>query len=421
MKPQTHPQSLTWLALLLVSLVVNAGLTGRLLTRGAASGDGRTPVHGERAHGFKAGEQTGKEQDPLQPSDRATSRRAALGNSGAAPIGDAPPVEIAVTNAFSWEMVRSTNFGTYATNLQAIGCPPGVVTDIIVSEVNQAFARDRHALYARVHREFWDLITTSEKGAFEHLDPEVRELNDKRKSLLEEVLGSKWEAPYEEADRRGRAEPLAFLPEDKRQQVVSLGEEFARRRAEAARGTSQDPTLRQRRMEALDREQVEARRRLLSAEEEKEYAVRQQRGAQWAQAQPGFTATEEEFHALAELRTQIPEKDTNQFNLQAKALLGEDRFAALERGQENRFREIHNALADRGWPEEAAVSAYELRRQAEQVAAQLQARTDLSPTERDAALANLRVHTRQAATESLGAEACQQLQRRGWTWLAEPN
>ena len=120
------------------------------------------------------------------------------------------------------------------------------------------------------------------------------------------------------------------------------------------------------------------------------------------------------------MRAQVPEKDTNQFSLQARALLGEERFAELQRGQEDRFREIHNALADRGWPEETVIRAYELRRQTEQAVAQLQARSNLAASERDAALAHLRAEACQAVTEALGSEACRQLQRRGWSWLEEP-
>ena len=210
---------------------------------------------------------------------------------------------------------------------------------------------------------------------------------------------------------------LSFLTEEKQRRWSELDEHFNQRqrdiyqksRANAAEQTAQ--------LEAIAKERDKARRQLLTPEELKEYTTRTTPQAGWAQNLDGFEATEEEYRALNQLHATTPTNQMSQFNAQAQALLGEERFAVFQRGQDQRFAEIL-ALAERcQLPTNTVELLYQQRLIAEQQRVQVLSNPALSAEEKRALLLVIQSETRQQLFSVLGETAGQAYLRHNGKWL----
>jgi hypothetical protein len=125
--------------------------------------------------------------------------RSAKSRSMAATDGAEPAVSNVVvrTNVivrrqfFSWKEVESSDYPTYVANLRDIGCPEQTIRDIIIADVNGLYSRKR-AEFITPEQQWWRSEPDSEvaqAAAFRG-----RELEDERRSLLNRLLGTNWEA-----------------------------------------------------------------------------------------------------------------------------------------------------------------------------------------------------------------------------------
>ena len=333
------------------------------------------------------------------------------------------PAVISAPAAFDWSQVASTNLAQYATNLLAIECPREIIGQIILTVVNEDFARRRHAIFAPIHAQFWELMVQPEyfKGNAEYDDTGHRsnELRAERSEQLKAVLGADWQ--------RG-AEPsrlpvyyyqptLNFLPEEKQRQWSQLDEDFNQRQQDIYQKMRGNDAEQKAQLEATMKEHEEARRKLLTDGEFQEYTARTASQSGWAQNLPGFEASEAEYRALNQLRVTSPANQASQVNAQAKAFLGEERFVAFQRGQDQRFAELL-ALAGRCQiPAPTAELIYQQRVSAEQQCALLRSNPALSAEDRRPLLLAIQSETRQQVLGTLGQTAGEAYLRLHGNWL----
>ena len=256
-----------------------------------------------------------------------------------------PPVVLSVPAAFDWSQVASTNLAQYAANLRAIECPKEIIREVILAVVNEDFVRRRHAIFEPIHAQFWELMAQPEhftQDYKENTDYRGKQLRTERDHQLEAVLGANWQrcagpSPLPVYDYQPT---LNFLPEAKRRRWSELDESFNQRQQDIYQKTRGNAAEQRAQLEAIAKERDEARHQLLTPGELQGYATRTSPQAGWAQNLAGFEATEEEYRALNQLRATTPTNLMSQFNAQAQALLGEERFTAFQRGQDQRFAEI---------------------------------------------------------------------------------
>ena len=130
-----------------------------------------------------------------------------------------------VSERFVWSRVETDDYKQYIANLRAIQCPEATIRDIIITDVLKTYAGKTAALQAPRLREFWK--TESQwPGGDREFYRNNRELEKEKRALLAELLGADVEKDLRQIrgipDWRGRS--MAYLPEEKRDDVVALEE-----------------------------------------------------------------------------------------------------------------------------------------------------------------------------------------------------
>jgi hypothetical protein len=333
-----------------------------------------------------------------------------------------PPVVLSLPAAFDWSQVASTNLAQYAANLREIECPKEIIREVILAVVNEDFVRRRHAIFERIHAQFWELMAQPEhfkQDGDENTEDRSKQLRTTRDHELEAALGTNWQrdagpSPLTVYDYQPT---LSFLPEEKRRRWSELDENFNQRQQDICQQTRGNAAEQRAQLEAITKERDKARRQLLTPEELQEYATRTSPQAGWAQNLAGFEATEEEYRALNQLRATTPTNLMSQFNAQAQALLGEERFAIFQRGQDQRFAELLSLAGRCQLPTNTVELLYQQRVIAEQQRAQVLSNPALSAEEKRALLLVVQSETRQQLFSVLGETAGQAYLRHHGNWL----
>ena len=101
---------------------------------------------------------------------------------------DATTVARGVTAAppFLWNQIESADYRQYVANLRAVGCPEQIIRDIVVADLNQAFAARFAAIWIPEVREYWQ----KSQGGQPNLQQEKQllALDREKAELLRELL-----------------------------------------------------------------------------------------------------------------------------------------------------------------------------------------------------------------------------------------
>jgi hypothetical protein len=359
--------------------------------------------------------------------------------------------------AFSWTQLTSTDFKVYRDRLRAIGCPEETVRDIILAEINEKFRPRRAEIVAGVQGRFWE-ISAKGKDALKEWEIPLKQLDEERQALIEEVLGTSLEDEQLTRQRqtRSREKRYAWLPAEKQGQLVELELESQKRTqavwAEIRKRQNAEPTeADNQKFKALEDELMAARQKLLSPEEFLEYRLRDSSAGNWANRLPGFETTETEWRAVAQLKLEhqealqkmAPELDEAFMNrygkgesdardakevrrqMQAeldatmKSTLGPERFAEYELASNSDYQQTKRIIDRYQLPETLAKQAYELQRTAATHAQATLADANLSATARASALAAIRQETERALATTLGSKVFNTYQEYHGDWLKQ--
>ena len=409
-------------------------------------------------------------------------------NAPATPPAQTPPPftrsvrsgpDVATTNdpgtrvaEFHWRQLLAEDFKVYRDNLRAIGCPEATVRDIMLAEINDRFALRRRAILDQLEARFWDVLAVQttfgrDNQELERMVEPLEKLKQERQELIDDVLGPEptdQEAMQAQRLRQVETE-LAWLPAEKRQQILALEADFMKQQQAVANEiqnradkswTSQD---RQRSAE-LTRQLEQQRRALLSPEEQSEYDLRRSGTANWAANLYGFEPTEDEWRTVAKLtkeaddaRAKIrpamdpqmmqryglaPPPSTPDAPLTAadrdaqlkaikasqdaamQAALG-DRFADYQRASDGDYQQLMRVTQRLGLGDDVANDVFAMRQAALQQADAVRGNANLPPETQQAALNAIRQQTLQALQQTLGADALPIYQQYGGQWLQQLN
>ncbi len=362
------------------------------------------------------------------------------------PPAPAPVVKVPGSPPFHWSQVESTNYSTYLTNLLAIGCPKETVRDILEARIADDFRTRLRELTRPLQARFWDMMATSGKldELFEDtpLEKAMEELKAGQKSALSElhaVVGQE-----NKPAKPGRNEHFGHLPDEKQAEVTALEGRHAKeletlkrdlaKAAPAERGAKQK--------EVRDRQQTE-RRALFSADEWDEAELRRSPQAAKVRELRGFTATPDELRGLARSLREFdnahprpaprdPKRPNEDPDYKSKfeereaqrkeflgARLGEDGFAAFERGSDPRFHTLLKLARRLDVPPATAAQWLELQTAAQEQASQTRANADLTDDARAVALLAIRAETERTLQAAVRARGWSAYQRYAGDWLRQ--
>lgn len=312
---------------------------------------------------------------------------------------------------FHWSQVESADYRQYMANLRAIGCPEGVIQDLIIADVSQAYAEKAKSVWDGKYV-YWKHYHLANYDQHQKL----RALWKERWSVIKELLGNTVQEgdierlinPTPRADRIDFEGQLLFLPEPKQQAALK-----------ALRESGLADTLTEAReaeycgMDEYFEEQVKVLASVLSPDELEEYRLRNSPKAEWLRNDTCFfDLTPEEFKQLFALR----EKDTGagydtesvspaKAMEEVRALFGE--AAAQDYAQKSNwgYRNMRTAAESAGLPADLADRAGQIGYEACMTAEPMATNTLLSVDERLKQLARIQQNAIQRAAQELNSES----------------
>jgi hypothetical protein len=93
---------------------------------------------------------------------------------------------------FSWREIESPDYPTFISNLRSIDCPEQTIRDIIIADVNALYSLKRATNLVTSEQQWWR--TQPDPSVVQAAADKSRELEDERRALLTNLLGTNWEA-----------------------------------------------------------------------------------------------------------------------------------------------------------------------------------------------------------------------------------
>jgi hypothetical protein len=344
----------------------------------------------------------------------------------------------------NWSAIESTNYVTYINNLRGFGCPEETVRDIILTDIAKTYGKRRAALVGQGKGDKFWLPYPDENG-----DPQLRQqlaaLEEEQRRLVRELLGIDFQtelAKYWQDDEVLEQRMFGFLPEEKQDQLRGLNAKFEALEQEIyTRSKGELIPEDEEKLRTLEKEKEAELAKVLTPQEMEEYQLRNSSTANTLRGQlAGFQPTEEEFRKLFKLQKTYDDQFAKAFDLtdgnavavqskaqeeaqralndEMKKSLGEQRYNEYVRAQDGDYRSLQNLGSRFNFPNETVASIYDMKQQAEQQKQQLEANPNLTPQQRQRALAEIATLTQKSISDAMGERAFKAYQQGTGRWLS---
>jgi hypothetical protein len=348
-------------------------------------------------------------------------------------------VATVITNTLSldWRALESEDYRQYIQNLRAVHCPEETVHDIIIADVNKLYANRWQALAVPKDWKYW----MGEEAVFNNtrLQKQRQALEKERDELLKELLG----IDYQKEVRKlsfwivdDRDNKLAFLPETKRDQVKRILDKYQQLQNDLYRDKGPGVVDPKKTRELRNQEAGELAQTLTSDELENY----QLRFSPWSngmrQGLYGVNITEDEFKNLFRrskaLRDELDQLDyesnraaamarnvelSKQLSIQAKEILGEQRYEEYERSRNSDFQDTVRLTSQFDLPRETAVKVYEIKKAYNNASLKLHADQTFTPERRAEIKQMMKAEAEKVLSTTLGEEAYKAYNRQASYWL----
>jgi LysM repeat protein len=332
---------------------------------------------------------------------------------------------------FTWRDVESGDYATYVANLHDIGCPEQTIRDIIIADVNALYSRKRATELVTADQQWWR--SEPDPAVVQAAAEKARVLEDERRGLLTNLLGTNWETgdlvSIPRPSRPGVAldgPVLGALAADTKQAIqdVSLRSQDrleAYLNAQRRAGKEADPVV----LAKLRQQTRDELAHVLSPPQFEEFLLRYSQNANDLRTEFGqlqfFNQTADEFRSVFRATDALDQKilllaDANDPSSlsQRKALeaqrenaiklaLGPRRYEEYQRLRDPVYRDAVAAAEEAGTPEAAgAIYAVTLAARAEQD--RIRADTNLTAEQKSIELKRLELQQLQANTLASGRD-----------------
>jgi hypothetical protein len=334
-------------------------------------------------------------------------------------------------------MLESDDYHNYISNLRAVGCPEGVIRDIIVADLDDLY--QRKASVAPAYEPPWLGVDHRRERTHDRTAKRFA-LQAEKRTLVKELLGYEWDSHANDIWNQDPviSAPLGFLPDMKATQVLSLAEKYHEAQVNVRENAQfvikeQDHA----KLEQVYRDWTTDVSRLLTPWEWDEYQLRVQAmrffttrdirfdGVSIAGAQVREVArlsrsvkdlVKEEWSEEGKLSDTETARREGDFERGLKGLLGPVVFAEYQRAQEPDFRDAFQFTQEHQLSVAKAAEVFDARRTTEAQAAEVKADTLLSTDQRSAALVVLKEAAAKRLESALG-EACASYRQGPGQWL----
>jgi hypothetical protein len=399
-QPAGHrPSGPRWAGLLVVSLLLNCILAAYL----------KFDRHGSEQPSVR----------PPEPVSQSPETR----NSNPDPV-DEPAI---AAQMFTWTVVAAEDLREYAANLRWLGCPEHVVRGVMADEIRHRYVPRIRELKRQTAQRFWDDAAGAKSGHGQERTLEEIAAEKKLRAVYEEYelwqreLGRGDDQRNDRGDRfpepDGDDVRVSFLSEDKRARLRAQDESISQLYRQL-RSESVPEEEFHRRIQEHEALQDLERRQFLDPAEYAEYERRTSRHAGLFGEWHGFEPTPEERIAILEWRESIPGETPNDEDWEQglRPLLGDTRFAELQRARDTDYRQLVELTAHLGMGETVANDVYAARQAAQAAATAVRAIDELEPGHQLEALTAIRLEAEQDLLEHLGEDGLE-VYRRHADWL----
>jgi RNA polymerase sigma factor (sigma-70 family) len=311
---------------------------------------------------------------------------------------------------FHWSQVESSDYRQYISNLRAIGCPEQTIRDIIIADLNQAYALKAQAIWKPPARVYWKKPRDTRPGP-DQLSA-LAALRREEAATIKELLGiSISHQDYVDLaafQLTPSSSEFLFLPAEKREAARQVLAENGYEDKVALWGSPHAD-----RQGALLSEKLRLVAQVLTPAELDEYRLLNSARAEWLRNETQyFDCTPQEFKGLLDLREEQLAGQPDHLALDrqraidnVRRLLGTDRAKEFERvsdyGYSNGRRAAERAGLEGSLADRAGQIVYDARLAVEQVVND----DSLSLEERRSQAQNLRTQAEARLNEVFGGEA----------------
>ena len=347
--------------------------------------------------------------------------------------GSQPSTTSSATNApFHWGDLESKDYREFIARLRTIGCPEQTIRDLIIADIDKLYAARIQGLRPRrPSLNYWESEEAELANNFDQREwtRKEREIEREKGRVVKELLGVDLAAERQrnkgEVDQFERR--LAFLPEDKRAELRDLMDTWSEKEQalrDKAWDTGEPLSEEDRiRLRLLREDRDHALSRALDPEQKEHFELSMSPTAEALRHDLyGMGASEGDFRSLYELRRNFEEawprdeintgdeatlKSWGQALMtleeQVKGVLGEERFAMYQRGQDYRFHELNATISRFGLPRERAAEAYEYLRLSQMERNRILQTSSFTPDQQVEISSRIDAETDRALRELMGA------------------
>jgi hypothetical protein len=343
---------------------------------------------------------------------------------------------VPATNDFRWAQLEAEDYRDYVARLRSIGCPEQTIRDIIIADVDKLLAPKLQAASGHTNPiAYWQPI---EQNLWEDAEQrealrQQRDVDFQKREVIRQLLGV--DLVGERLRVQGQSdyygERLNFLPEEKRARVRMALDQFSddervllEQQAEEGDTLSVTAELAQ-----IRQNKETALTQLLTPEERKQYDLWFSPAAAAVRDSVfGMNASEDEFLKLYQLRQDFSSRygdnfgpfdpAWNDYQAQVHQALGDQRYAEFARAQDPEYREIVRVARRFNIGNEVAAQLYSYKEPVEEERQRVEADSNLTLEQKNAAFEAIAQETQRAFKEALGDKAFRHLmQRSANSWL----
>lgn len=382
-----------------------------------------------------------RSNDSSAPATQGLFNSAPPGQTGS-PTKASPKASFEPTNEV-WSSLQASDPTTTVANLRNAGFPEQVVRAIAVALIDARYEQRQRQLLNpdQPLTPFWEV-----RGSLLRTDPEtqaqMRELSREKQQNLIALLG---ELPLDDRARYYLRRRFGNLPTEKLTELMQIESDYNDLTAQVRQGASPFRTMPwdREQLDYIEQEKQADIAALLTPKELELHELYGSRSANSLRSKLGETSvTESEFRELFEFQKAfdetfdisrgIPSPDVmrtrrsaeEELNQRYRTILGDERFAEIQRNQNNDYRAASSVAEHFKLPAENAAAVYELAQDMEQRGRALQSNRELPSEQRDAQLRGLGREASARLDELLTTEGAQAYRESGaaarWLNLLEP-
>jgi hypothetical protein len=385
------------------------------------------------------------------PKTNDSSAEAAVIMAGAQRSAASAENSGAAGTQVSWRELHTDDLKEFIRRLRAANCPERTIEDLILAEVNRRYAPKNRALWPEnlTQNDYWKpyrrTIDLAEQKKNRERMHAQQALQKEKSALLVELFGfdvEKQRLKEEgiDADMMGWNPngSLSFLPESKRDAAQKILDDFQEKEqdfyASVQGAWDGDARARQKK---LEQEKFNSLAQILTPEELREYKLRNsQLASQLSSDIRNVSLTREQYEALYDIREKYGdsiynwsdagndadtvkqiEQTKKDMQAQITGALGAGKAQELERAQDYSYQQLAHLAKRNDLPADTASKIYDFKQAAEQAAQDLRSNNDLTPEQRQAALAQISSETQQSVKSALGDKLYRRYLNNGGWWL----